>query len=89
MDSRIADVLDLIQAARREFDELKRDEKRLIDQIDVYDKALNQKRIQIESSQANMNKLELNLRSALAGTPYTVDVPPVADVILDQVGREG
>lgn len=89
MDSRIANVLDLIQAARREFDTLKHDEKRLVDQIDVYDKALNQKRIQIESSQANMNKLELNLRSALAGTPSTVDVPPVADVILDQMGREG
>lgn len=89
MDNRTTEILDQIQAARRELTGLRQDEKNLQDQIDWHTKALNQKQLQIEGSQANLNNLELNLRSALAGTPSTVNVPQVADAILDQVGREG
>lgn len=85
------EILDSIQIARREMTGLKQQEKNRLDTISAHEDDLRTLRVQINSSQDNLNKLELGLRAALAGVPSPVEVPlPIkADAILDQVGREG
>ena len=90
MDKTTAELLDQIHGVRSRLKAAEEKEKDVDIKIGLLQTTKSQLREVQNLIEDELNKFELNLRAALAGTPSPVEVPPpVTDEILDQVGREG
>lgn len=91
MDSNLKIVLDEIEDVRNDINMLEGDEAANRQLEKQYKKKSDDLHTKIISQLDVLTKLELKLRSVLAGVPslVEVDAPKRADAMLDQVGREG